>query len=95
MIAQTIDADMVVILTGVEKVAVNFKSDKPTWLDSMTSAEAEKYLAQGEFPAGSMGPKIKAAIDFVKNDRNKVVIITSEDKLTEAMEGKTGTRIVH
>ena len=95
MIAQTIDADMVVILTGVEKVAVNFKSDKPTWLDTMTSAEAEKYLAQGEFPAGSMGPKIKAAIDFVKNDRKKVVIITSEDKLTEAMEGKTGTRIVH
>ena len=95
MIAQTIDADMVVILTGVEKVAVNFKSDKPTWLDQMTSAEAEKYLAQGEFPAGSMGPKIRSAIDFVKNDPKKAVIITSEDKLAEAMEGRTGTRIVH
>ena len=95
MIAQTIDADMVVILTGVEKVAVNFKSDKPTWLDQMTSSEAEKYLAQGEFPAGSMGPKIRSAIDFVKNDPKKVVIITSEDKLAEAMAGKTGTRIVH
>lgn len=94
MIAKTIDADMVVILTGVEKVAVNFKSDNPTWLDRMTAREAESYLAQGEFPAGSMGPKIKAAVDFVKINPDKTVLITSEDKLTEAIEGKTGTRIV-
>lgn len=95
MIAKTIDADMVVILTGVEKVAVNFKSDHPTWLDKMTASEAESYLAQGEFPAGSMGPKIKSAIDFVKTNPGKVVLITSEDKLIPAMEGKTGTKIVH
>ncbi|HPV21893.1 MAG TPA: carbamate kinase, partial [bacterium] len=69
-------------------------SGNPTWFDKMTSGEAEKYLAQGEFPAGSMGPKIRAAIDFVKNDPGKTVLITSEDKLTEALEGHTGTKIV-
>ena len=95
MIAKTIDADMVVILTGVEKVAINFKSGNPTWLDKMTVEEAEKYLEQGEFPAGSMGPKIKAAIDFVKTSPDKKVLITSEDKLIEAIEGKTGTEIIH
>jgi carbamate kinase len=95
MIAKTINADMVIILTGVEKVAINFKSGNPTWLDTMTSGEAEKYLAQGEFPAGSMGPKIRAAVDFVKNDPGKAVLITSENKLTEALEGRTGTKIVH
>ena len=94
MIAQTIEADMVIILTAVEKVAINFKSDNPTWLDKLTSREAEHYLLQGEFPAGSMGPKIRAAVDFVKDDPKKVVLITSEDKLSEAIAGKTGTRIV-
>lgn len=94
MIAKTIDADMVIILTGVEKVAVNFKSVTPKWLDKMTLKEAEQYLAQGEFPAGSMGPKIQAAIDFVKTNPEKTFLITSEDKLLEAMEGKTGTKIV-
>ena len=94
MIAQTIDADMVIILTAVEKVAINFKSENPTWLDKLTSREAEHYLLQGEFPAGSMGPKIRAAVDFVKDDPKKVVLITSEDKLSEAIAGKTGTRIV-
>jgi len=94
MIAKTINADMVIILTGVEKVAINFKSGSPTWLDTMTSKEAQEYLEKGEFPAGSMGPKIRAAIDFVKNDSGKTVLITSEDKLTEALEGHTGTKIV-
>jgi carbamate kinase len=95
MIAKTIDADMVVILTGVEKVAINFKSGNPTWLDKITVEDAEKYLEQGEFPAGSMGPKIKAAVDFVKTNPDKKVLITSEDKLIEAIEGKTGTEIIH
>lgn len=95
MIAKTIDADMVVILTGVEKVAINFKSGSPEWLDKLTVEEAEKYLEQGEFPAGSMGPKIKAAVDFVKTNPDKKVLITSEDKLIEAIEGKTGTEIIH
>jgi carbamate kinase len=94
MIAKTINADMVIILTGVEKVAINFKSGNPQWLDTMTSKEAQEYLEKGEFPAGSMGPKIQAAVDFVKTNPGKTVLITTEDKLIEAVEGKTGTKIV-
>jgi carbamate kinase len=94
MIAKTIDADMVIILTGVEKVAINFKSGNPQWLDTMTSKEAQEYLEKGEFPAGSMGPKIQAAVDFVKTSPDKTVLITTEDKLIEAIEGHTGTKIV-
>lgn len=94
MIAKTVEADMLVILTAVEKVAVGFRSENPQWLDRMTVKEAEAYLSEGEFPEGSMGPKIKAAIDFASYDGGKKVIITSEDKLVEAVEGKTGTIIV-
>ncbi len=93
MIAKTIQADEVIILTGVEKVAINFKSGNPTWIDRMTAREAKAYLAQGEFPPGSMGPKIQAAIDFVETFRDRRVIITSETKLAEALAGKTGTII--
>lgn len=93
MIAKTIQADEVVILTGVEKVAINFKSDNPTWIDRMTVREAKAYLAQGEFPSGSMGPKIQAAIDFLETFRDRRVIITSETKLADALAGKTGTVI--
>ncbi len=92
MIANTVSADMVIILTGVEKVAINFKTN-PKWLDRMTTKEAKSYLAQGEFPAGSMGPKMKAAIDFIEQNPDKKVLITSENKLIEALEGKTGTII--
>lgn len=94
LIARTIDADMVIILTGEEKVALNYRSSNPLWIDSMTAMEAEYYLDKGEFPAGNMGPKIKAAIDFVRAGNNKKVLITSESKMLEALEGKTGTRIV-
>ncbi|MCK5809270.1 carbamate kinase [bacterium] len=94
MIAKTIEADMLVILTGVEKVALNFRSENPTWVDTMTVRQAKAWLTQGEFPAGSMGPKITAAADFVASKRGRTVLITSEDKLTEAIEGKTGTRVV-
>ncbi|MGI6393123.1 MAG: carbamate kinase [bacterium] len=94
MIAKTINADMVIILTGVEKAALGFKSDNPVWLDTLNSKEAENYFNQGEFPAGSMGPKIRAAIDFVKSGSSKTVLITSESKLSEALAGKTGTKIV-
>jgi len=93
MIARSIQADIVVILTGVEKVAINFKSGNPTWIDRMSVREAKSYLAQGEFPAGSMGPKIQAAIDFAEAFRDRKVIITSESKLTEALAGTTGTVI--
>ena len=60
----------------------------------MTLAECEKYIAEGQFPEGSMLPKIEAAMDFVKSGKGRKTLITSLDKLVEGMNGKTGTFIV-
>lgn len=87
-----IGAELLVILTGVEKVAVNFKKDNETALDRMDIKTARKYLSEGQFPAGSMGPKIEAAVDFIEKGGKKV-IITDLDKAAEAFAGKTGTII--
>ncbi|MBN1619980.1 carbamate kinase [candidate division WOR-3 bacterium] len=87
-----INAELLVILTGVEKVALNFKKENQSFIDRMNVKEAEKYLEEGHFPAGSMGPKIEAAIDFLKKGGKKV-IITELEKAREAFSGKTGTII--
>ena len=92
-LACEIDADSFIILTEVEKVCLNFNTPEQTTLDELTVDEAEKYLKDGHFPPGSMGPKIQAAIDFVRTC-NREVIITSMSKLSEALERKTGTRVV-
>jgi carbamate kinase len=91
-LAADLDADLFVILTGVSKVALDF--DKPTqrFVDRLTVAEAEKHLADGQFPAGSMGPKIDSALQFVKAT-NKQVLITDVNVLREALQGKDGTVI--
>ncbi len=87
-----INAELLVILTGVEKVALNFRKENQTLIDRMNVEEAKKYLEEGHFPAGSMGPKIEAAIDFLQKG-GKRVIITELDKAEEAFSGKTGTII--
>ena len=92
VLATKIGADQLINLTYVEKVALNFNKYNQKWLDNMTVKEAKKYLKQGHFPPGSMGPKIEAAIKFLESG-GKRVIITSIDKLSEALEGKTGTHI--
>ncbi len=92
LLALVIEADLFVILTGVEKVAVNYGKPDQKDLDTMTIAEAKQYYDEKQFPAGSMGPKIVAAIDFIERGGNEV-LITSIDKIVEAFEGKTGTRI--
>ncbi len=92
LLAEKIEADLLVILTGVEKVSVNFGKADQKDLDVITLAEAEKYLQAGEFPPGSMGPKIKAAARFIQNG-GKEVVITSVDKVVDALHGKTGTVI--
>jgi len=93
LLAADINADFLFILTGVEQVAINFgKPDQQNLLE-MTVDEALRYLDEGQFPKGSMGPKIEAAILFLQKG-GKNVIITSMDKLQDALEGKTGTRIV-
>ncbi len=93
LLALQIGAEKLVILTGVDKVAINFNKPDQVDLDELTIADAEKYLAEGQFPKGSMGPKIKAAKMFIENG-GKEVLITSIDKIVEAFEGKTGT-IIH
>ncbi len=92
LLASQIKADELLILTGVDKVAINFKKPDMKILDSMTVAEAEKHQADGQFPKGSMGPKIEAACDFIKLG-GKLVIITSLEKAKEAVDGKAGTRV--
>ena len=93
LLAKNLKADLFIISTGVDKVAVDFKKPTQRELDRLTVAEAKKYLAEGQFPAGSMGPKIEAAIDFLEHG-GKEVIITQPHLLEEAIAGKNGTHLV-
>jgi carbamate kinase len=93
LLAAKLTADVFIILTGVPKVAIDFGKPTQQYLDRMTVAEAEQHLADGQFPAGSMGPKIQSAIQFVRSS-GKDVLITDVEVLREALEGKDGTLIV-
>ena len=94
-LAELIDADMLIILTAVEKVAINFGKPDQKWLDTLTVAEAEKYIAENHFAKGSMLPKVQAAMAFVKSAQNcDGALITLLTKASEGIAGKTGTRIV-
>jgi carbamate kinase len=92
LIAAEIKADMFFLLTGVAHVKINFGTPDEKELTDITVAEAEKYLAEGHFPVGSMGPKIEAAVDFCKDSKG-TCIITDAHNIKEAFEGKEGTRI--
>ena len=93
VLAREISANMLVIVTGVEKVAINFGTTDQKDLDILTVADAKKYLAANEFPKGSMGPKINAAINFLESGGEEV-IITSIEKTEQALHGDAGTRII-
>ena len=93
LLAKNLKANLFIISTGVGKVAVDFKKPTQRFLEKLTVAEAKKYLAEGQFPAGSMGPKIEAAIDFLQHGGKKV-IITQPHLLEEAIAGKNGTPLV-
>ena len=93
LLAEEIGADALVILTEVEKVAVNWGKPNQENLSHMTVAEAQKYVDEGHFAPGSMLPKVLAAMKFVTANPEKKAIITSLDKAIEALEGKTGTVI--
>jgi carbamate kinase len=92
-LASDLDADLFIILTGVPKVAINFGKPTQQYIDRMTVAEAEKHMADGQFPPGSMGPKVDSALQFVRA-ANKQVLITDVEVLREALEGQDGTLIV-
>lgn len=93
MLAEDIEADLLMILTEVEKVAVNFNKPNQMDLSYMTLETAAGYIEEGQFPEGSMLPKVQAAMKFVRQYPDKKAIITSLDKAVEAIEGKTGTVI--
>ena len=93
LLAKNLKADLFIISTGVDKVAVDFMKPTQRFLDTLTVAEAKKYLAEGQFPAGSMGPKIEAAIDFLAHGGKKV-IITQPHLLEDAIAGRNGTHLV-
>ena len=80
-------------MTAIEKVAIHFGKPNEQWLDEMTVAEAKQYAANGEFAAGSMLPKVEAAIQFADSKPGRTAIITLLEKAKEGLEGKTGTRI--
>jgi carbamate kinase len=92
VLAIEIGADKIIQLTGVEKVKLNFGAPDERDLDRMSVSEAKRYLAEGHFPAGSMGPKIEAAIQFLECG-GKEVIITQPETIIEAVESRTGTHI--
>lgn len=93
LLAEQVEADMLMILTEVEKVSLNFNKPDQEDLSSMTLEEAARYVEEGHFPPGSMLPKVEAAMKFVRTFPNKKAIITSLDKAVDALEGKTGTVI--
>ena len=93
-LAETIDADILLILTAVENVKINFKKENEEDLKTLTADEAFKYIAKGEFAAGSMLPKIEAGISFVSSGKNRTCIITNPENAINAIDGKTGTKII-
>lgn len=93
LLAEDVNADILMILTEVEKVAVNFNKPNQENLSRLTLEDAARYVEEGQFPAGSMLPKVEAAMKFVRRYPNKKAIITSLDKAVDALEGKTGTVI--
>ena len=94
LLAQSLKADLFLIATAVEKVAVNFGKPEQKWLDKMTVAEAKAYLDEGiPFSKGSMAPKIQAAIWYLENG-GKEALITNPESIGRALKGETGTHIV-
>ena len=92
-LAEMIDADMLIILTAVEKVAINFGKPNEQWLDNLSLRDAERFIAEGHFAKGSMLPKVEAAASFARSRPGRKALITVLSKAKEGIEGKTGTVI--
>lgn len=93
VLAQEINADCLIILTAVEKVAINFGKPDVKWLDSITAEEAKEYMRQGQFAPGSMLPKVEAAVEFASSGENRTSLITLLEKASDGINGRTGTLI--
>ena len=92
-LAELIDADMLIILTAVEKVAINFGKPNEQWLSDLSIADAQRYIGEGHFAKGSMLPKVEAALSFATSRPGRKSFITMLSKAKEGIEGKTGTVI--
>ncbi|HUP66081.1 MAG TPA: carbamate kinase [Thermoanaerobaculia bacterium] len=92
LLASELRADLFIVLTGVDRVAVDFGKPTERKLDRITVSEAERHLKDGQFPPGSMGPKIEAAIGFAR-EKGREVLITDVEHLREALQGEAGTRV--
>ncbi len=94
-IAEILDADLLIILTAVEKVAINFGKPEQKELTEITTKETYQYIEEGHFAPGSMLPKVKAALKFVESAPGRQTLITSLEKAKEGIAGETGTTIVN
>ena len=94
LLAEQLGADMLIILTAVEKVAVNFNKPDQKWLDELTPAQARQYIDENQFAPGSRLPKVQAAVKFAESKPGRTALITLLEKAREGIAGKTGT-VVH
>ena len=93
LLAEELDADSLIILTAVEKVAIHFGKPQQQWLTELTPEEARKYAAEGHFAPGSMLPKVQAAVKFAESAPGRTALITLLEKAREGIAGKTGTSV--
>jgi len=93
LLAQELNADCLIILTAVEKVAINFGQENEEWLADINTDQAKQYISEGHFAPGSMLPKVQAAVSFAESAPGRTALITLLEKSREGIQGKTGTRI--
>ena len=93
LLASSIEADLFLISTAIEKVALNFNKPSQRWLDQVTLADAKRYLTEGHFAKGSMEPKVQAIIGYLEDGGNKAIVTTPEN-IGRALAGETGTHFV-
>ena len=93
VLAQQVEADTLIILTAVEKVAVNFGRPDQKWLDELTPELARQYIAEGQFAPGSMLPKVEAAVEFAESGPGRTALITLLERARDGLRGRTGTLI--
>lgn len=94
LLAQQLNADFLIILTAVEKVALRFGTPEETWLDDITVDEAKQYMEEGHFAPGSMLPKVQAGVEFAESGEGRTALITLLQKAKDGVNGATGTRII-
>ena len=93
LMAASLHADLLLISTAVERVAIHFRKPEQQWLDRLTAAEARRYLQEGHFHKGSMGPKIEAVLNYLRDRPHSAALITDPPNITRALRGETGTWI--